>query len=277
MKRSLPALSVPVKSKGRGVAPAEAIERWNPGIMAATEEVDNTISILDVIGEDFFSEGVTSKRISAALRKIGNRPVTVNINSPGGDFFEGLAIYNMLREHPAEVTVNILGLAASAAAIIAMAGDTVKIGRAAFLMIHNGWVVAVGNKADLRAIADWMEPFDEAQADVLAARSGMKKNKIIDMLDKESWISGQKAVDDGFADEFLTSDSVKESPRAEFEQELKYKSLDSLLAKAGMSRTERKKIANSLSAMTRSGEHSMTSSAVAVDVLNILKSTKIEA
>lgn len=86
-------------------------------------------------------EGVTAKRISAALRAIGEQDIVVNLNSPGGDMFEGLAIYNLLRAHSGKVTVNILGIAASAASIIAMAGDEIKMGRGAFLMIHNCWAM----------------------------------------------------------------------------------------------------------------------------------------
>ena len=105
-----------------------AIDRWKPEVHAAADD-DNSISIYDVIGEDFWTgEGVTVKRIDAALRKIGNRDVVVNINSPGGDVFEGIAIYNRLREHPAKVQVKVMGLAASAASIIAMAGDEIQIG-----------------------------------------------------------------------------------------------------------------------------------------------------
>ncbi|MBN0106041.1 Clp protease ClpP, partial [Pseudomonas aeruginosa] len=90
------------------------------------------------IGYDWWTgEGVTAKRIAGALRAIGGDvDVTVNINSPGGDVFEGLAIYNLLREHKGKVTVRVLGLAASAASFIAMAADEVKIARAGFLMIH---------------------------------------------------------------------------------------------------------------------------------------------
>lgn len=102
--------------------------------------------------------GVTAKRISAALRAIGNNDVVVNINSPGGDMFEGLAIYNLLRSHSGKVTVNILGIAASAASIIAMAGDEVQMGRGAFLMIHNCWAVGVGNRHDFAKLANDLAP-----------------------------------------------------------------------------------------------------------------------
>ena len=104
--------------------PRRRLIRWNSGVKAASED-DNTISILDPIGEDWYGNGVTSKRVSAALRAIGKTDVTVSINSPGGDYFEGLAIYNLLRDHPAKVTVKIVGIAASAASVIAMAADEV--------------------------------------------------------------------------------------------------------------------------------------------------------
>ncbi|BEN40789.1 hypothetical protein SMKC049_25810 [Serratia marcescens] len=117
-----------------------ALERWNGGLKAAASN-DNSISVFDVIGQDYWGEGVTAKRIAGALRSMNGADVTVNINSPGGDMFEGLAIYNLLREYQGKVTVKVLGLAASAASIIAMAGDEIQIGRGAFLMIHNCWVV----------------------------------------------------------------------------------------------------------------------------------------
>jgi ATP-dependent Clp protease protease subunit len=188
-----------------------ALDRWNPGIRAAEKkDEDRSISVYDVIGHDYWTgEGVTAKRIAGALRAMGKGPVTVNINSPGGDMFEGLAIYNLLREHEGEVTVKVLGLAASAASIIAMAGDTVQIARAGFLMIHNAWVLAIGNRNDLRETADMLEPFDRAMADIYAARTGMEFKAVAKLMDKESWIGGADAIEDGFADELLPSDQVE--------------------------------------------------------------------
>ena len=189
-----------------------ALDRWNPGVRAAAkEEEDRTISVYDVIGQDYWSgEGVTAKRVAAALRSLGAGPVTVNINSPGGDMFEGLAIYNLLREHKGEVTVKVIGLAASAASIIAMAGDTVQIARAGFLMIHNAWVVAMGNRNDLREYADTLEPFDRAMADIYAARTGQEAKAMAKLMDKETCIGGADAVEEGFADELLPSDQVEQ-------------------------------------------------------------------
>ena len=188
-----------------------AFERWNPGLKAsvAEEEQDRSISIYDAIGYDYWTgEGVTARRVASALRTLGAGPVTVNLNSPGGDMFEGLAIYNLLREHKGDVTVKVLGMAASAASIIAMAGDTVQIARAAFFMVHNSWVVAAGNRIDLREIADWLEPFDAAMADIYVARTGAELKAIAKLMDAESWIGGSAAIEQGFADELLPSDQV---------------------------------------------------------------------
>lgn len=106
---------------------------------------DNIITMFDSIGEDYWSGGgITAKKVASQLRAIGDRAVEVQINSPGGDVFEGIAIYNVLREHKQEVTIKVMGMAASAASIIAMAGDTIEIGAASFIMIHNTWVVSAG-------------------------------------------------------------------------------------------------------------------------------------
>ncbi|MBS4048151.1 MAG: Clp protease ClpP [Alphaproteobacteria bacterium] len=189
---------------------SSAVAKWRPEIKAAEKEVDNTISILDVIGVDWWTgEGVTAKRISAALRSIGDRDVVVNINSPGGDMFEGLAIRSMLAEHKGKVTVKVLGLAASAASVIAMAADEIQIARAGFFMIHNAWLVAIGDRNALREIADTMEPFDAAMADLYSARTGVSIKDVSKMMDKETWIGGSAAVEQGFADALLASDEIE--------------------------------------------------------------------
>ncbi|KQR62651.1 head maturation protease, ClpP-related [Acidovorax sp. Leaf160] len=186
-----------------------ALDRWNPEVRAADKDEERTISIYDAIGYDpWTGEGVTAKRIASALRSLGKGPVTVNLNSPGGDMFEGLAIYNLLREHEGEVNVKVLGLAASAGSVIAMAGDTVQIARSGFLMIHNAWVVAAGNRNDLREIAAWLEPFDAAMGDIYGARTGLESKAIAKLMDSESWIGGSAAIEQGFADELLASDQV---------------------------------------------------------------------
>ena len=187
-----------------------AWQRWDSAVRAAaSEEQDRTISVYDVIGFDYWTgEGVTAKRIAGALRALGKGPVTVNINSPGGDLFEGLAIYNLLREHEGEVTIKVLSLAASAASVVAMAGDKIQIARAGFFMVHNGWVVAMGNRHALRDVADWLEPFDAAMTDIYATRTGGEAKAMAKLMDAETWLGGSAAIEKGFADELLPSDQV---------------------------------------------------------------------
>ncbi|ECE6303397.1 Clp protease ClpP [Salmonella enterica subsp. salamae] len=219
-----------------------ALDRWDGGIKAATTD-DNTISVFDVIGQDYWGEGITAKRIAGALRAMNGADVTVNINSPGGDMFEGLAIYNLLREYEGHVTVKVLGIAASAASIIAMAGDDIQIGRGAFLMIHNCWLYAMGNRHDFAELAQSLEPFDTAMADIYAARSGLDIAAVQKLMDAESYIGGSDAVAKGLADSLLSADAVSdgdESPAAALRK------LDALLAKTNTPRSERRKLIKAL-------------------------------
>lgn len=227
-----------------------ALQRWNPGVQAAAEG-DSDIGIFDVIGEDYWGEGVSSKRIAAALRAIGtDNPVTVNINSPGGDLFEGLTIYNLLKEHRGTVTVKVMGLAASAASIIAMAGDEVQISRAGFFMIHNAWTLAAGNRHDFRDIADFLEPLDRSMADVYSTRTGDDLDDLQALMDQETWIGGSDAVTQSFADALLDSDQIDADANASGG---KYaaKKLDIALAKAGLSRADRRQLLNEFKSTTR--------------------------
>lgn len=220
-----------------------ALDRWDGGIKAASTD-DNSISVFDVIGQDYWGEGVTAKRIAGALRAMNGADVTVNINSPGGDMFEGLAIYNLLREYEGRVTVKVLGIAASAASVIAMAGDDIQIGRGAFLMIHNCWVYAMGNRHDFAELAQSLEPFDTAMADIYAARSGLDMAAVQKLMDAESYIGGSDAVAKGLADSLLSADAVSdgdESPAAALRK------LDALLAKTNTPRSERRKLIKALS------------------------------
>lgn len=227
-------------------APPSAVDKWSDKVVALVND-DATITIYDQIGEGFFTEGVTANRISAALRKIGNREVTVNINSPGGDFFEGLAIYNLLKEHPHKVTVNVVGLAASAASFIAMAGDEINIAKAGFLMIHNVLTVAAGNKKDFLATAEVLEQFDSVLADIYADSTGIKKEDIVSMLDAETWMSGEEAVTNGFAGNLLASDEmeqIEESSNAG--NVIAIRVVDAALARQGLSRKDRRSLLNQI-------------------------------
>lgn len=260
----------------------QALERWTPNLMAAEQSAEHTISIFDPIGQDFWTgEGVTAKRIAGALRNMDGKDVTVLLNSPGGDLFEGIAIYNLLREHKGNVTVKVLGLAASAASIIAMAGDEIQIARAGFFMVHNTWVVMMGNRHDLRDVADQLEPFDFAMADIYASRTGMDEKAIRKKMDAETWINGSAAVDEGWADSLLASDDVREDKTARAERTAAHL-LDMALAKAGMPRSERRELLKDYKSSTPSAAGTVTPRAdeggtpsAAVGVLAALQSFQL--
>ncbi|AAP58675.1 8R [Xanthomonas phage Xp10] len=162
------------------------------------------LNIFSVIGEDFFGEGTTSAHIASFLNEIGPGDITVNIDSPGGDMFAGLAIYNLLLAHKGRVTVNVIGRAASAASVIAMAGDQINMHPSAFIMIHNCHLVVGGNSKELAEVSEMMKPFDSAMADIYVARTGMSKDTIVQMMDAETWMSAEESVKLGFADSIVT-------------------------------------------------------------------------
>lgn len=208
-RSALPRLEIQAREGLSFDLPKNVRARWNGALRAQAD--DATITIYDVIGP---REGVSASRIAAALRSIGNRDVVVNINSPGGDMFEGIAFYNLLREHKGKVTVRVLGLAASAASIIAMAGDTIQVAKSAYIMVHNVWVLAIGNRLDLREVADFLEPFDKTLAELYTARTGGAQATIAALMDAETYMDGADAIERGFADELMPADEVEEERAA---------------------------------------------------------------
>jgi ATP-dependent Clp protease protease subunit len=211
------ALPVPADRNVSALAQPRVLEKWaaDAAGIRAVESGDNVITMFGAIGEDYWSGGgITAKSVTAQLRAIGDRPVEIQINSPGGDMFEGIAIYNVLREHSQLVTIKIMGMAASAASVIAMAGDTVEIGAASFLMIHNCWVVAVGNRHDMAETSTYLEPFDQAMADVYAHRTGKTAAECAAWMDAETYMSGSVAIERGFADTLLNADQTNREETA---------------------------------------------------------------
>lgn len=224
-------------------APSDVLAKWADTPLAASESDDASITMFEVIGEDWWSGGgVTAKRVSAALRAIGDRDVTVKVNSPGGDMFEGIAIYNLLRAHKAKVTIEVLGWAASAASIIAMAGDEIRMGIGTFMMVHNAWGVVVGNRHDMREAATLFDGFDGAIADIYEARTGMKRKDIEQLMDAETFMGPSEAVDKGFAD-FVDNDLGSTETRNSAPEKVNVRRrMDALLAKDGVPRSERRRM-----------------------------------
>lgn len=232
-----------IQSRGlRSEMSPRALDKWNPAIQAAVENTSETITIYGVIGEDWYGEGVTVKRIDAALRAIGDREVTVYINSPGGDMFEGIAIYNRLREHKQKVTTKVLGMAASAASVIYLAGSERQVASSAFLMIHNCWTFLAGNRHYLRDVADDMEEFDAAMSDLYAETSGQTPESMAELMDDETFIRGKRAVELGLATNILAPGEITERETEESARANALKAMDTALAKAGMPRSERREL-----------------------------------
>ncbi len=246
--RPLPELSCPGGVHGSHHLSEKAVQMFRPieTPTAASTDGSDVITILDVIGYDWWTgEGVTAKRVSAALRQIGDKPVTVVINSPGGDFFEGVTIYNLLRAHPAKVTVQILGIAASAASVIAMAGDDIQIAKLGFIMIHNTQWVAAGDRHVMYETGDIMKVFDGTCAEMYAERSEQDLATVQKMLDDETWLGGQGAVDKGFADR-VTDFDVQASGATNSKPAL-YRLEAALASGKPLPRSERRKLIKELS------------------------------
>lgn len=160
--------------------------------------------------------GVTAKDFRAALEQVDTPRLILNLNSPGGDVFDGIAIYNDLLAHKADVVVRVTGVAASVASVIAMAGDTIEIAENAFFMIHNAWSVAVGDTRVMASRAKLLSKIDGELAETYAARTGGDLAEIKSQMDDETWLTADEAVEQGFADETISTDEGAEA-RAAFD------------------------------------------------------------
>lgn len=170
-------------------------------IRAAKDKAEAEVFIYDDIGASWWGDGVTAKGFAANLKALGSpNRITVRINSGGGDMFDGLAIYNTLRGHPAHKVVQVDGLAASAASFIAMAGDEILMGVGTFMMIHNARMVAVGEASDMRRAADLLDSASGQIANIYASRTGRSTAEIKRMMDAETWMEPDAALREGFAD-----------------------------------------------------------------------------
>lgn len=237
----------------RWEVPAVALEKWDRTIQSAEKDTAATINIYSTIGEFGDGSGMTAKIVSSILRNAKGADVVVNINSGGGDFFEGLAIHTLLSEYEGNVTVNVIGLAASAASVVAMAGDKINIAESAFLMIHNAWTIAIGNKNDMREVAGMLEKFDASMAGLYAKKTGKSEKEIHKMMDAETFIQGNDALDEGFADALLGSENIVKSETEDYHTNA-LRRVDVELAKAGMPRSERRELIKELTSTPRATE-----------------------
>lgn len=155
------------------------------------------ISIFDEIGV----WGVTAKNFIDELGTITAKDITLSINSPGGSVFDAIAIYNALRAKDAKVTVRVLGVAASAASLIAMAGDKIIMPENTYMMIHNPIGGCFGNAEDMRELADVLDKIGESIVATYVARTGKTTEEVKALLAEDTWFTAAEAVEMGFADE----------------------------------------------------------------------------
>jgi ATP-dependent protease ClpP protease subunit len=155
--------------------------------------------------------GITAADFVAQLNELNVSDITLHLNSPGGSVFDGIAITNALRDHPAQVTVKVDAIAASIASVIAQAGNVIIMGRNSTMMIHNASGLVMGEAADMRKMADMLDATTQNIASVYADRAGGSLESWLEMMAAETWYSAQEAVDAGLADEVAALPTEKKA------------------------------------------------------------------
>ena len=172
------------------------------------EDETRTLYLEGVIAEEsWFADDVTPAMFKEELYS-GSGPITLHVNSPGGDCIAASQIYTMLKDYPGEVTVQIDGIAASAASVIAMAGTKVCMSPTACLMIHNPFTAAMGDSDEMRKAIQLLEEVKESIINAYQLKTGLSRARLSHLMDSETWMNAKKAKELGFCDEILyTGDS----------------------------------------------------------------------
>ena len=161
---------------------------------------------IDIYGEVYADDNSVKEQLANMQSA---KEITVNINSVGGDVFTGISIYNMLKRHKAKIIVNVDGLAASIASVIAMAGDVIRMPSNSMMMIHNAMTMVAGNANDLRSTADLLEKVTDTLMSAYLDRSDkLERNELKALLDAETWLSAEEAKELGLIDEVITSKKI---------------------------------------------------------------------
>lgn len=163
--------------------------------------------------ESWFDDDVTPALFRSDLLA-GSGDITVWVNSPGGDCFAAAQIYNMLRDYKGKVTVKVDGLAASAASVIAMAGDQVLVSPVSMLMIHNPSTVAMGDTAEMQKAIEMLSGVKASIINAYQEKTGLSRNKLSKLMDEETWMDAGKAVELHFADGVIERDELYGSREA---------------------------------------------------------------
>lgn len=175
---------------------------WKFQAKADTESTGE-LTLYGFISESsWWGDEVTPKQFKKDLDALGDiKTLNIMINSGGGDVFAAQAIHSMLRRHPANKVVYIDGLAASAATLVAMAGDTIYIPKNAMMMVHNPMTFAYGNAEELTKMVETLNQVRESMVATYVEKTGLEREKVIEYLDAETWMTAEEAVEYGFADE----------------------------------------------------------------------------
>ena len=167
------------------------------------------IWLYDQIGASFWGDGISAKAFQKELTALGKvNTINLRINSPGGEVFDGLAIYNQLKQHPARIVVDVDGLAASIASVIAMAGDEIRMAGNAMMMIHNAHGMAVGDAGEMHRMAALLTQINANIADTYAERTAQTAPQLRAWMDDETWMTADVAVQHGFADAVTSEQQV---------------------------------------------------------------------
>ena len=161
--------------------------------------------------DEYYDTDTSAAGFRDALKDLGDvKTINLHINSPGGSVFEGIAIYNMLKQNKAHVNVYVDGLAASIASVIAMSGDAIFMPSNSMLMIHNPWTMAVGNASELRKQADDLDKITESSIQTYLNQAGDKLDEetLRQLMDDETWLTAKEAVDYGLATEVIEANKA---------------------------------------------------------------------
>lgn len=165
------------------------------------ETKTSEITIYGVIGTSWWNESFSASDIDEAVKNAGSNDIIINLNSPGGDAFDGISIFNRLKRHEGKVTIHVDGWACSAASVIAMAADELIMGLGSMMMIHEASNIVWGTKTDMRKEADVLEELEEGIIDIYMTKANVSREEIREKVDAETWFSAKKAVEIGFATE----------------------------------------------------------------------------
>ena len=162
----------------------------------------------EIASESWFDDDVTPKLFKDELMA-GSGPITIWLNSPGGDCIAASQIYSMLMDYTGDVTIKIDGIAASAASVIAMAGTKVLMAPTALMMIHNPMTMAWGDKSEMTKAIEMLDEVKESIVNAYEIKTGMSRAKISHLMDSETWMNANKAIELGFADDILEDKKKK--------------------------------------------------------------------